>query len=109
LGLGETNINKHLQVLNETMVNYFGRGINGKVIPTLGRNNTIQRQPCKLEEHIPSACLKFSNLRPKHAECGGGQKTKNCELKCSFCSSMGHTEDRCWKEMVKVHLLLRTF
>jgi len=109
LGLGETNTNKHLQVLNETLVNYFGRGINGKVVPTLGRNNTIQCQLCKLEEHIASACLKFSNLRPKHTKCGGGHKTKNCGLKCFFCSGMGHIEDRCWKEMVKVHLLLQTF
>jgi hypothetical protein len=47
LALGETINDKHLQVLNETLVNYFGRGIDGKVVPTLGRNNTIQCQPYK--------------------------------------------------------------
>jgi hypothetical protein len=41
LRLGKTNTNKHLQVLNETLVNYFGKGTNGKVVPTLGRNNAI--------------------------------------------------------------------
>jgi hypothetical protein len=41
LALGKTSTNKHLQVLNETLVNYFGKGTYGKVVPTLGRNNTI--------------------------------------------------------------------
>jgi len=41
LALGETNINKHLQVLNETLLNYFRKGTNGKVVPNFGRNNTI--------------------------------------------------------------------
>jgi hypothetical protein len=47
LALGDINTNKHLQVLNETLVNYFGRGIDGKMVPTLGKNNTIQCQLCK--------------------------------------------------------------
>jgi hypothetical protein len=47
LALGKTSTNKHLQVLNETLVNYYGRRIDGKVVPTLGRNNTIQCQLCK--------------------------------------------------------------
>jgi hypothetical protein len=25
-------------------------------------------------------------------------RTKNCGIKCSFCSSLGHSEDRCWKK-----------
>ncbi len=36
LALGETSINKHLQVLNETLVNYFGRGTDEKMGPNLG-------------------------------------------------------------------------
>jgi hypothetical protein len=48
LVLGETNTNKHLQV-NETLVNYFGKGTYGKVIHGLGRTNTVQCQLCKLE------------------------------------------------------------
>jgi hypothetical protein len=39
LALGETNTNKHLQV-NETLVNYFGKWIDGKVIHGLGRTGT---------------------------------------------------------------------
>jgi hypothetical protein len=29
LTMGETNIGKHFQALNDTLVNYFGRGANG--------------------------------------------------------------------------------
>lgn len=36
LAMGETSINKHLQVLNETLVNYFGRGTDEKMGPNLG-------------------------------------------------------------------------
>ncbi len=25
-------------------------------------------------------------------------RTKNCGIKCSFCSGLGHSEDRCWKK-----------
>ncbi len=24
-------------------------------------------------------------------------RTENCGIKCSFCSGLGHSEDRCWK------------
>jgi len=91
LALGNISNNKHLQVLNETLVNYFGRRIDGKVVPTLGKNNTIQCQICKSKKKITFACPKFINLRPKCAKCGGGHKIENCILKCYFCSGMGHT------------------
>jgi hypothetical protein len=25
--------------------------------------------------------------------------TKNCGIKCSFCSRLGHSEDNCWKKL----------
>jgi len=31
----------------------------------------------------------------------GGHKTNNCGVKCSLCSRMGHTKDRCWKKIGK--------
>ncbi len=60
--------------------------------------NIIQCQRCKLEEHITYACFKLIDLRPRCAKCGGGHKTYNCGLKCSFCLGMGHTKDRCSKK-----------
>jgi len=53
---------------------------------------------CKSKEHIAFACPKLANLRPKCAKCGGGHKTKNCGLKHYFCSSMGHTKNKCWRK-----------
>ncbi len=42
LALGKTNIIKHLQALN--LVNYFGRGVDGKINHNLRSANTIQCQ-----------------------------------------------------------------
>ncbi len=93
--MGETNIDKHFQTLNDTLVNYFGRGTNGRINHNSKSVSTIQCQLCKSNEHTTSTCLKFVYLRPKCAKCGEGHKTKNYSLKCYFCSSMGHIEDRC--------------
>lgn len=41
LTLGETNIDKHLQALNEMFVNYFGRGIDMKMDPNLGKFSIV--------------------------------------------------------------------
>jgi hypothetical protein len=46
LVLRETSTNKHLKVLNEFLVNYFGKGTNGKVVLSLVRNRTTQCQLC---------------------------------------------------------------
>jgi hypothetical protein len=29
--IGKTNIDKHLQALNDTLVNYFARGVDGRI------------------------------------------------------------------------------
>jgi hypothetical protein len=41
LAQGNTRIDKHLQMLNEILMNYFGGGTYGKIILGLGRTNTI--------------------------------------------------------------------
>ncbi len=41
LSLGKTNIDKQLQVFNETLVNYFGQGTNGNKGPSLGMTSII--------------------------------------------------------------------
>jgi hypothetical protein len=98
LTMGETNIDKHLQALNDTLVNYFGSGANGRVSHNSKGANTIQCQLCKSNEHITSACPKLVYLRPKCAKCGEGHKIENCSLKCFSCSNMGHIEDRCLRK-----------
>lgn len=67
LALGETNTNKHFQALKEMLVYYFGRGINIRMDPNLGKANIVQCQLCKPKEHTTFACCKLVNLRPKYA------------------------------------------
>jgi hypothetical protein len=35
---------------------------------------------------------------PKCAKCGMSHRTENCGVKYSFCSSLGHSKDKCWKK-----------
>jgi len=63
------------------LVDYFGRGANGKISHNLGSFNTIQCKLCKSEEHIAYACPKLVNLRPKCVKCGEGHKIEDYGLK----------------------------
>jgi hypothetical protein len=72
LALGKTNTNKHLQALNDTLVNYFGRGVDGRASYNSRGVNIIQCQLCRLDENTSFACPKLVDLRPKCAKCGKG-------------------------------------
>jgi hypothetical protein len=100
---GECTNDRQFYVLNETFINFFGKGTNGKVRPssTFFVNTNNRCQLCRSKEHTASACLKLANTRPKCAKCGGGHTTDNCGLKCSFCLGLGHMEERCWKKTAK--------
>jgi hypothetical protein len=89
--------------LNETLINFFGKGTDGKAKPSTTFFATTNKhcQLCRLEEHTTSACLKLANRRPKCGKCRGGHKTDNCGLKCSFCFRLGHIKYRCWKKFAK--------
>jgi hypothetical protein len=74
-----------LLVLNETLVNFFGKGSDNKVKSnTNASTNSNHCQLCRSKEHMASTCPKLINTRPKCAKCGGGHKTDNFGLKCSF-------------------------
>jgi hypothetical protein len=89
--------------LNETLINFFGKGIDGKVGPntTFSATTNNRCQLCHSKEHTASACPKFTDVRPKCAKCRGGHKIDNYGLKCSFCFRLRHIEDRCWKKFAK--------
>ncbi len=55
-------------------------------------------QICRGGDHLATACPRFNEPRPKCAKCGMSHKIENCGIKCSFCSGLGHSEDRCWKK-----------
>jgi hypothetical protein len=43
-------------------------------------------------------CSRLNEPWPKCAKCGMFHRTENCAIKCSFCSNLSHSEDRCWKK-----------
>jgi hypothetical protein len=94
---GESTTDRQLHVLNETLINFFGKGTDGKVGPssTIFINTKNHCQLCRSGEHTTSACPKLVDTRPKCAKCGGGHKTDNCGLKCSFYFGLRHTKERC--------------
>ncbi len=100
---GKSTTDRQLHFLNETLIYFFRNGTDGKGKPssTVSINTNKCYQLCRLEEHTASACHKLTNTRPKWAKCGGGHKTDNCGLKCSFFLGLRHTEERCWKKTVK--------
>jgi hypothetical protein len=100
---GEFTTNRQLHVLDETFIQFFGKGINGKVKPstTFSINTNNRCQLCSSKEHTTITCPKLANTRPKCAKCGGGHKTNNCGLKCSFYFGLRHMEERCWKKSTK--------
>jgi hypothetical protein len=107
----ESIIDRQLHVLNDTLINFFGKGIDGKAGPssTVSVNINNRCQSCRLGEHTASACLKLADTRPKCAKWGGGHKTDNCGLKCSFCFRLVHMEERCWKKTTKGLLAITNF
>jgi hypothetical protein len=108
---GESTTNRQFHVLNETLINFFGKGINGKVEPntTFSINTNNHCQLCRSKEHTTSACPKLADTRPKCAKCRGGHKNHNCGLKCFFCFGLGNIDERCWKKFAKGLLATTNF
>jgi hypothetical protein len=96
VAFGESTIDRQLHVSNETLISFFGKRIDGKARPNIiffTKNNRCQL--CCSKEHLASTCPKLTYTRPKCTKCGGGHKTNNFGLKCSFYFGLEHTEDRC--------------
>jgi hypothetical protein len=100
---GESTIDRQLHVLNETFINFFEKGTNGKVGPnsivSVKINNHCQL--CRSREHTTSACPKLVDTRLKCAKCEGGHKIDNCGQKCSFYLGLRHTKEKYWKKTTK--------
>jgi hypothetical protein len=96
-GIEETMVEKQVTALNNTLVNFFKRNVLNSIASS---SSTMSDgcQICKGGNHIATACPRFNEPRPKCAKCGMSHRTKNCGIKCSFCSGLGHSEDKCWKK-----------
>ncbi len=104
-GVTETIMQKQVAVLNNALVSFFKRNVPK---PVTSSSSTMFGgcQICKGGDHIATTCPRLNEPRPKCARCGMPHRTENCGMKCSFCSGLGHSEDRCWKKPKdgKVHL-----
>jgi hypothetical protein len=96
-GVAEIMMEKQVNALNNTLINF----LKGNVLrPVTSSSSSMSAgcQVCKGGDHLATACPRLNEPRPKCAKCGMPHRTENCGVKCSFCASLGHSEDRCWKK-----------
>jgi len=96
-GVAETLMEHQVAALNNTLINFF-RGSVPNSIPSSSSTLPEECQVCKGRDHIATTCPRLNEPRPKCAKCGMPHRTENCGVKCSFCSGLGHSEDRCWRK-----------
>jgi hypothetical protein len=96
-GIEETIMEKQVSALNETLVNFFKGVVSNQEASS---SSTVKGgcQICKGGDHLVTACSRLNEARPRCAKCGMPHRTENCGVKCTYCSGLGHSEDRCWKK-----------
>jgi hypothetical protein len=95
-GVAETMMERQVTTLNNTLINYL-KGNVSNPIATSTSTMIGGCQICKGGDHIAITCPRLNEPRPKCAKCGMSHRIENCGIKCSFCSGLGHLEERCWK------------
>jgi predicted aspartyl protease len=96
-GTEETIMEKQVTALNETLVNFFKGTVRN---PEASSSSTVIGgcQICKGGDHLATTCPRLNEAWPKCAKYSMPHRTENCGIKCTFCTSLGHSEDRCWKK-----------
>jgi predicted aspartyl protease len=93
----ESNVEKQVTALNNTLINFF----KGNSQDSASSSSSIAFggcQLCKGKDHMATACPRLNEARPKCAKCNLPHRTENCGVKCTFCTGLGHSEDKCWKK-----------
>jgi len=96
-GVAKTLMEHQVAVLNNTLINFFKGGV-PNFVPSSSSTLLKECQIYKGRDHIATTCPRLNEPRPKCAKCGMPHRTENYGVKCSFCSGLGHSEDRCWKK-----------
>jgi hypothetical protein len=101
----ESNVEKQVVALNDTLINFFKGSSHD---PASSSSSTVFGgcQLYKGGDHMATACP--SEARPKCAKCNMPHRTENCGIKCTFCTGLGHSEDKCWKKPKDGKLTART-
>jgi len=97
VGVVETLMEHQVATLNNTLINFF-RGSVPNSIPSSFSTLPKECQVCKGRDHIATTCPRLNEPRPKCTKCGMPHRTENCGVKCSFCSGLGHSKDKCWRK-----------
>jgi len=95
--MSESNVEKQVAVLNNTIIHIFKGNSHD---PKSSSSSAVfgACQLCKGGDHMATACPRLNEARPKCAKCNMPHRTKNCGIKCTFCTGLGHSEDKCWKK-----------
>jgi len=93
----ESNVEKQVVALNNTLINFFKGNLHD---PASSSSSTVfgACQLCKGGDHMATACPRLNEARPKCAKCNMPHRIENYGIKCTFCTGLGHFEDKCWKK-----------
>jgi hypothetical protein len=97
-GTEDNTVEKQVAALNSTLINFF-KG-NGQAPASASSSSNVLGvcQICQAGDHKTTNCPRHHEARPKCAKCGMPHRTENCGKKCTFCTGLGHSEDRCWRK-----------
>ncbi len=90
----ESNVEKQVAALNDTLINFF-KGSSHDPASSSSSNVFGGCQLCKGGDHMATACSRLNEARPKCAKCNMPHRTENCGIKCTFCTGLGHSENKC--------------
>jgi hypothetical protein len=93
-GVSKTIMEKQVTTLNNTLINFFKGIIHN---PEASFSSTVFGgcQICKRGDHLATTCPRSNEPQPKCAKCGMPHRIENCGIKCTFCTGLGHSEDKC--------------
>jgi hypothetical protein len=96
-GASKTMMEKQVIALNNTLINFF-KGIVHN--PKASSSSTMFGgcQIYKGGDHLATTYPRLNEPRPKCAKCGMPHRIENCGIKCTFCASLNHYENKCWKK-----------
>jgi hypothetical protein len=90
----ESTVEKQVTALNNTLINFF-KGNSHDSASTSSSTAFRGCQLCKGKDHMATACPRLNEARSKCAKCNLPHRTENCGVKCTFCTGLGHSEDKC--------------
>ncbi len=93
----ESTMEKQITTLNNTLINFF-KGNSHDSASSSFSTAFGGCQLCKGKDHMATACPRLNEARPKCAKCNLPHRTENCGVKCTLCTGLGHSEDKCWKK-----------